>query len=42
MLREEAGQRGLTGSSEGDAEVRDGQQLRRVDAASSQQLHEIS
>jgi len=31
----------LTGSGEGDAEVRDRQQLRRVDAASSQQLHEI-
>lgn len=32
----------LTGASEGDAEVRDGQQLRRVDAASSQQLDKIS
>lgn len=32
----------LTRSGEGDAEVCDGQQLRRVDAVSSQQLHKIS
>lgn len=41
--REQAGVgRQLTGAGEGDAEVCDGQQLRRVDAVSSQQLHKIS
>ncbi len=40
--RKEGNQRVLTRSSEGDAEVCDGQQLRCVDAISSQQLHKIS
>lgn len=39
---EEGGNRRLlTGSGERDAEVCDGEQLRRVDAVSSQQLHKI-